>query len=151
MINFLFQPKRVGDKYVVEEMRKHGYSLGGEQSGHIIFLDHSTTGDGVIAALNVLAVMKYSNLPLSELNEKMNDMPQVLINTRVRRREELSKINGYDALIQDIEKRLAGQGRTFVRFSGTEPVIRVLVEGPDRTAISKYAEEITSLLERELS
>ena len=141
----------VGDKYVVDEMRRGGYCLGGEQSGHIIFLEHSTTGDGCIAALNVLAVMMRTRLKLSELNEKMVDMPQVLINTRVRRREELSKIKGYAELLEDINLRLKGDGRLFIRFSGTEPVIRVLVEGSDRTAISKYAEEIASLLERELT
>lgn len=141
----------VGDKYVVEEMRKNGYCLGGEQSGHIIFLDHSTTGDGCIAALNVLAVMKRTGQTLSQLNEKMMDVPQVLINTRVRRREELEKIAGYTALIERVEKELSGEGRVFVRFSGTEPVVRVLVEGPDRARIARYAEEIASLLERELS
>lgn len=141
----------VGDKYVVEEMRRGGYSLGGEQSGHIIFLDHSTTGDGCIAALNVLAVMKQTGQTLSKLNEQMEDVPQVLINTRVRRRDELEKIKGYPELIRDIEKRLAGEGRIFVRFSGTEPVVRVLVEGPDRKSISKYAEEVASFLEKELS
>lgn len=141
----------VGDKYVVEEMRKNSYCLGGEQSGHIIFLDHSTTGDGCVAALNVLAVMKDSGLPLSALNEKMDDVPQVLINTRVRRREELSKIKGYSELVAEIEAKLKGQGRLFIRFSGTEPVIRVLVEGPDRNAISRYAEQIASLLEKELT
>jgi phosphoglucosamine mutase len=141
----------VGDKYVVDEMRKNGYCLGGEQSGHIIFLDHSTTGDGCIAALNVLAVMKRTGQSLSELNEEMQDVPQVLVNTRVRRREELSKIPGYTALVQEIEKKIEGEGRLFVRFSGTEPVIRVLLEGPDRQAISKYAEQIASLLEKELA
>jgi phosphoglucosamine mutase len=141
----------VGDKYVVEEMRRNGYVLGGEQSGHIIFLDHSTTGDGCIAALNVLAVMKRTGLTLSQLNEKMEDVPQVLINTRVRRREELEKLPGYSSLIRDIEERLKGEGRLFVRFSGTEPVVRVLVEGPDRLVIAKYAEEIASFLEKELS
>ena len=141
----------VGDKYVVDEMRKNGYCLGGEQSGHIIFLDYSTTGDGCIAALNVLAVMKRTGQSLSELNEEMQDVPQVLVNTRVRRREELSKIPGYTALVQEIEKKIEGEGRLFVRFSGTEPVIRVLLEGPDRQAISKYAEQIASLLEKELA
>jgi phosphoglucosamine mutase len=141
----------VGDKYVVDEMRKNGYCLGGEQSGHIIFLDQSTTGDGCIAALNVLAVMKRTGQSLSELNEEMQDVPQVLVNTRVRRREELSKIPGYTALVQEIEKKIEGEGRLFVRFSGTEPVIRVLLEGPDRQAISKYAEQIASLLEKELA
>lgn len=141
----------VGDKYVVEEMRRGGHSLGGEQSGHIIFREHSTTGDGCIAALNVLAVMKRTGQKLSQLNERMVDMPQVLINTRVNRREELSNIKGYQQLVDDVERRLKGDGRLFIRFSGTEPVIRVLVEGSDRGAISKYAEEIASLLERELS
>ena len=141
----------VGDKHVVEEMRKNGYLLGGEQSGHIIFLEHSTTGDGVIAGLNVLAVMKSTGESLSSLNEKMVDVPQVLINTRVRRREELANIKGYKECVADIEKKLRGEGRLFVRFSGTEPVIRVLVEGPNRQDISQYAEEIASLLEKELS
>jgi phosphoglucosamine mutase len=141
----------VGDKYVVEEMRKNGYSIGGEQSGHIIFLDHATTGDGCIAALNILAVMKRTGRPLSELNEALIDMPQVLINTRVRRREDLAKLNGYTLMIKEIERQLAGQGRIFVRFSGTEPLIRVLVEGPDRTAIARHAEEVAGFLERELA
>lgn len=141
----------VGDKYVVDEMRKNSYSLGGEQSGHIIFLDQSTTGDGCVAALNVLAVMKHTGLPLSALNEKMDDVPQILINTRVSRREELSTIKGYSELAAEIEAKLKGQGRLFVRYSGTEPLIRVLVEGPDRTAISKYAEQIASLLQKELT
>jgi phosphoglucosamine mutase len=141
----------VGDKYVVEEMRRNGYVLGGEQSGHIIFLDYSTTGDGTIAALNVLAVMKRTGLKLSQLNEKMQDVPQILINTRVRRREELDKIPGLVKLIKDIEEQLRGEGRIFVRFSGTEPVIRILVEGPDRAQIARFAEETATLLERELS
>lgn len=141
----------VGDKYVVEEMRRGGYVLGGEQSGHIIFLEHTTTGDGCIAALNVLAVMKRTGLRLSELSAKMEDVPQVLINTRVRRREDLSRIPGYSAMIARIERELEGVGRVFVRFSGTEPVVRVLVEGPDRAKIGRHAEEIAMLLERQLS
>lgn len=141
----------VGDKYVVEEMRKNGYCLGGEQSGHIIFLDHSTTGDGCVAALNVLAVLKHTGQKLSDLNDQLEDLPQVLINVRVRRRDELANISGYSALIEKIEGRLAGNGRVFVRFSGTEPVIRVLLEGNDRKDIATYAEEIASLLERELA
>jgi phosphoglucosamine mutase len=141
----------VGDKYVVDEMRKNSYVLGGEQSGHIIFMDHSTTGDGCIAALNVLAVMKRTGKKLSELNEEMEDVPQVLVNTRVRRREELSQIPGYLELHKSIVDQLDGVGRVFVRFSGTEPLIRVLVEGPDRHKIGRFAEEIASLLEKSLS
>ncbi|MBO9666635.1 MAG: phosphoglucosamine mutase [Bdellovibrio sp.] len=141
----------VGDKYVVEEMRKNGYNLGGEQSGHIIFLDHTTTGDGSIAALGVLAVMKQTGKKMSELARVFEDVPQVLINLRVKRRMELHDIKGYNELIKDIERKLAGNGRVFVRFSGTEPVIRVLVEGTDKTEITHFADEIASFLEKELS
>lgn len=141
----------VGDKYVVEEMRKNNYNLGGEQSGHIIFLDHTTTGDGIVAALNVLAVMCETKQKMSELNHVFEDMPQVLINCRIRQRKEISEIKGYSELIQEIEQKLKGNGRVFVRFSGTEPVVRVLVEGTHRTEISEYAESIARLLEKELS
>lgn len=141
----------VGDKFVVEEMRKNGYNLGGEQSGHIIFLDHSTTGDGIVAALSVLAVMKQTGKKISELNRSIEDVPQVLINCRVRHRKDLQQIKGYPELIQKIEKQLKGQGRLFIRFSGTEPVIRILVEGPDKLQITSYATEIADLLEKELS
>lgn len=141
----------VGDKYVVEEMRKNGYNLGGEQSGHIIFLDHTTTGDGCIAALNVLAVIKQTGVKMSELNKVIEDVPQVLINCRVKRKMELSKIPGYLALVHDIDQKLKGVGRTFIRFSGTEPLIRILVEGPDKILISQYAGEIAQFLEKHLS
>lgn len=141
----------VGDKYVVEEMRKNGYNLGGEQSGHIIFLDHSTTGDGCIAALSVLSVMRQTGKRASELNDAIDDVPQVLINCRVKRRTELADIKGYQTLIDSIEKKLNGQGRLFVRYSGTEPLLRILVEGPDKIEITEYAEEIAQFLEKELS
>lgn len=141
----------VGDKYVVEEMRKNGYNLGGEQSGHIIFLDHTTTGDGLVAALSVLSVMKQTGKTMNELNRVFEDVPQILINLRVKRRAELDSIKGYTALIDSIEAKLDGSGRVFVRFSGTEPVIRVLVEGADKVQITQFAEQIANLLEKELS
>ncbi len=141
----------VGDKYVVEEMRRHGYNLGGEQSGHIIFSDHTTTGDGCVAALNVLAVMKQTGVRMSELNRIIEDVPQVLINLRVKRRRDLDHIPGYNDLVNDITKKLNGAGRVFVRFSGTEPVIRVLVEGPDKVEINSYAAQIAEFLETHLS
>lgn len=141
----------VGDKYVVEEMRKGGFSVGGEQSGHIIFLDHTTTGDGLVASLSVLAVMKHRKKRLSELNRVMEDVPQVLVNTRVSKRTKLEEIPGYNELMGEINKELDGNGRTFVRFSGTEPVVRVLVEGPDRRQIAQYAERVASFLQKELS
>lgn len=141
----------VGDKYVVDEMRKKGFNLGGEQSGHIIFGDHTTTGDGCIAALSVLAVMKEEKKKMSELNQIIEDVPQVLINCRVKNRKDVNSISGYKDLIQKIETELQGTGRIFIRFSGTEPVIRILVEGPDKMKINQYAESIARLLEKELS
>lgn len=141
----------VGDKYVVEEMRKNSYNLGGEQSGHIIFLDHTTTGDACIAALSVLAVMKQTGVRMSELNKIIEDVPQVLINLRVEERKELESIPGYTKLHKSIMERLKGVGRIFVRFSGTEPVIRILVEGPDRREINELATEMAEFLERNLS
>ncbi len=141
----------VGDKHVVESMRRNGFNLGGEQSGHIIHLDHSTTGDGCVAALNVLAVMLSEGRPLSELKQMMEDVPQVLINTRVSNRKNLSEIPGYQALLDKVIKDLAGEGRAFVRYSGTEPVVRVLVEGKDKKRIGLFAEEISGFLQKELS
>lgn len=141
----------VGDKNVVEAMRKQNYSLGGEQSGHIIHLEYSTTGDGCVAALNVLAVMRSENKKLSELKEIMEDVPQVLINTRVAQRKDLTSLSGYQKMIESAEAQLKGEGRIFVRFSGTEPLIRVLVEGRDKQQIARLAEEISKYLQSELS
>ncbi len=141
----------VGDKHVVDEMKKNSYMLGGEQSGHIIFLEHSTTGDGIIAALNVIAVMKEKKCRLSELNAVMEDVPQVLLNLRVSKRVDLEKVNGYTELISSIRDRLKGQGRTFIRYSGTEPLLRILVEGPSLSKIQSYANEIADLLKKELT
>ncbi len=141
----------VGDKNVVEEMRKYGYTLGGEQSGHIIFLEHSTTGDGCVAALNVLAVMKATGKKLSVLNDVMKEVPQILINARVKNRTELNKIEGYADLKSSIEKKLKKEGRILVRFSGTENLVRVLVEGPDKKKITDYAQEMASFLEKQLN
>jgi phosphoglucosamine mutase len=141
----------VGDKNVVEEMRLHGYTLGGEQSGHIIDLNHSTTGDGCVAALSVLAVMQREGRKLSELKARMTDVPQVLINARVQVRRDLEQIVEFTALKTKFEKDLGAEGRLYVRFSGTEPVVRILVEGPDKKKIGKMAEELAQLLVRELT
>jgi phosphoglucosamine mutase len=142
---------KVGDKYVVEAMRAHGYILGGESSGHIIFSEHSTTGDGLIAGLAVLGVMVKTGKPLSKLRNVMEDVPQVLRNIRVAKRTQLEQIKGYSELVADINQKLQGKGRTFIRYSGTEPLIRVLVEGPDHNAITQFADDIGTLLQRELS
>lgn len=140
----------VGDKYVVDELRQSACNLGGEQSGHIIFLDHCTTGDGCIAALNVLAVMKETNLKLSVLNEWIEDAPQLLINVRVKKKAVLDDIPGYTDLIKSFELELNGEGRIFVRFSGTEPLVRILVEGPNKHIINKMASDIAQFLEKQL-
>lgn len=141
----------VGDKYVVEEMRKQGYVLGGESSGHIIFLEHSTTGDGLIAALNVLSVIKETGQTLSQLRAIMKDVPQVLRNVRVQRRENLDQLAGYKQFFEEREKSLNGEGRIFIRYSGTEPLIRVLVEGTDQKKISQLAEEFANYFQKHLS
>jgi phosphoglucosamine mutase len=141
----------VGDKYVVEEMRRNNYNLGGEPSGHIIFSDHVTTGDGCVAALSVLSVMRETGVKMSELNRIIEDVPQVLINCRVKRRMDLDVIPGYKDLIRQTSDSLQGEGRVFVRFSGTEPLIRVMIEGPDRQHITTQAEKIANFLEKHLS
>lgn len=140
----------VGDKYVVEEMRTHSYNLGGEQSGHIILLDHSTTGDGIVAALNVLSVIKETGQKMSELSNILIEVPQVLINCRVNHRKNLNDIKGYSELLKSKEDILKGVGRVFIRFSGTEPLIRILVEGQDKNLITSIAEEFADFLEKEL-
>ncbi len=140
----------VGDKYVVDEMRKHGYTLGGEQSGHIIFLEHSTTGDGTLAALHILSVMRATGKKLSELSDVMTDVPQVLINARVKQKVDLQTVAGYNELLSEIQDRLKGRGRIFVRYSGTENLVRVLVEGTEKRLIDSYAEEMATFLQMKL-
>jgi phosphoglucosamine mutase len=141
---------QVGDRYFVEEMRRYDYNLGGEQSGHLVFLDHATTGDGVVAALAVLAIMLEEQLPLSRLAQVMVRYPQVLVNVKVSSKRPLEELPGVTALIESCERHLAGEGRVLVRYSGTEPKARVMVEGPDEARIRGFAEEIAGALSREL-
>lgn len=124
---------QVGDRYVVEAMRSGGYSFGGEQSGHIIFLDHSTTGDGVLAALQLLAVMIESGKKLSELGRKMTSYPQMLVNVALSQRVSLDQMQGLQAAKASFERKLGRNGRIVVRYSGTEPVLRIMAECEDRT------------------
>ena len=137
----------VGDPAVVREMRTNSYNLGGEQSGHVIFMDHSTTGDGLITALLMLSHMAEANRPLSELRV-MKRMPQVLQNVRVRERIPLSEMPDIARLIADVEQRLAGSGRLLVRYSGTEMLARVMVEGVDQAQIGALAREIGDAIQR---
>ncbi|MFB3816583.1 MAG: phosphoglucosamine mutase [Candidatus Methylomirabilales bacterium] len=140
----------VGDRYVLEEMLRHGYPLGGEQSGHVIFAEHNTTGDGVITALQVLAVMLRSGKPISELAAGMPRFPQVLENVRVSRREDLQRLPLVQDAIQEAEAAVAGAGRVLVRFSGTEPLARVMVEGRDEAAIRRLAAGICAAIREAL-
>jgi phosphoglucosamine mutase len=138
---------QVGDRYVVESMRQNGYNFGGEQSGHLVFLDHMTTGDGVLGALQVLAVMLESGKPLSELRRVMTRYPQVLVNLKVHEKKPLGELPTVTSLIAKVEKMLGGDGRVLVRYSGTEAKVRVMVEGPDEAVIRGYADEIARALE----
>ena len=139
---------RVGDRYVVEEMRKNGYSFGGEQSGHLIFLEHATTGDGTVAALALLSVMVQSGKPMSELARMMDVYPQAQLNLAVREKPELGSLPAVMRAVRDVEKKLGKEGRVLVRYSGTEPKVRVLVEGPEKKLIEGYAGGIAAELKK---
>lgn len=135
----------VGDRYVVEAMRQGGYSFGGEQSGHLIFLDHATTGDGIVAALKVLAIMLESGKPLSELaSQAMQRVPQVLENATFPRRVPIEAMGKMRVATERVEKTLGTRGRVLVRWSGTEPKLRVMVEGEDAAKILEYAKDIVA-------
>ena len=140
----------VGDRYVVEEMMRNGYNLGGEKSGHIVFLDHNTSGDGIISALQVLAVMKRNNRRLSELARIMEPLPQVLLNVKVREKKEIDDIPEIVSKIRKTEEKLGDKGRVLVRFSGTELMLRIMLEGEDEDEISAMAEEIADCTKRVL-
>ena len=142
----------VGDRYVVEEMRRSGYNLGGEQSGHLVFLDHATTGDGVVAALQVLAIMAETEKPLSELSERvMTTFPQVLVNVKVKQRRPLEELESVTRKIAEVERALGRDGRVLVRWSGTELKCRVMVEGTDKAAVEQHARDIAGEIERLLA
>ena len=141
----------VGDRYVVDEMRRAGYNFGGEQSGHLIFLDHVTTGDGVAAALNVLAVMQRERRPLSELARCFDPFPQALVNVAVKERRPLAELPHVGRAIAAVEKALGADGRVLVRFSGTENKVRVLVEGTDAKRIRAQAELIAGEIRKVLA
>lgn len=140
----------VGDRYVVEAMRKGGYNLGGEQSGHLLFLDHNTTGDGVLSALQVLAIMRRTGKSLAELAEVMIPLPQVLVNVRVAEKKDIMAIPEAARLIEDIEGKLKDEGRILIRYSGTEPLLRIMIEGQDKYQITGWAKEIAEVVEKQI-
>jgi phosphoglucosamine mutase len=138
---------QVGDRYVLEAMLKGGYNLGGEQSGHLVFLNDSTTGDGILTALRLLAVMLREQKPLAELASCMAEYPQVLLNLKVKERRDLKTVPQAQKAILAAEKRLQGWGRLLVRFSGTEPLLRVMVEGDKPAEINELAQELVRTLD----
>lgn len=142
---------RVGDRYVVEEMRQRGSSLGGEDSGHIIFLDHHTTGDGILAALQIINAMRIYGKPLSELSTLMTVFPQSLINVTVKSKPNIADVPEIVKIIEQVEQNLGEAGRVLVRYSGTEPVCRVMVEGKNKRQIDDYAQQIADVINKALN
>ncbi|AMB94063.1 phosphoglucosamine mutase [Aerococcus sanguinicola] len=142
---------KVGDRYVVEAMREHGYNLGGEQSGHIIFMDYNTTGDGLLTAIQLLFVMKQTGKKLSELADEMQSYPQILVNVRVTRqgREDAMKSESVQDVIQAVEADMGGDGRILVRPSGTENLLRVMVEAKTDELAADYANRIADQVRQE--
>ena len=141
----------VGDKYVMEEMLRRGLSLGGEQSGHIIFSDYLFTGDGLATALNVLRTMAGTRRALADLAADLTTYPQVLMNLRVKQRVDLRTLPAVEAVMTAVESRLAGNGRLLVRYSGTEPLLRVMLEGQDQVEIRKWGQEIIDAVKEALA
>lgn len=140
----------VGDRYVMEEMRQGGYTLGGEQSGHIIFFDHVRTGDGMLTALQLVDIMKQSGKTLSELASEMEKYPQKLVNVRVTNKNEIHTNSFIAEAIEQAEKEMDGRGRILVRPSGTEPVIRVMVEAETEDICHKYVQKIAAVVEEQM-
>jgi phosphoglucosamine mutase len=141
---------KVGDRYVIEAMMKGGYNVGGEQSGHMIFRDYTTTGDGLISALQILRIMVETGKPLSELKKCLNKFPQAQRNLKVKQKPPLEELPAVLKLVQETERELDGAGRVLLRYSGTEPKIRLLIEGRDPEKIGKRADEIAELLQGEI-
>jgi phosphoglucosamine mutase len=140
----------VGDKYVMEEMLKRGIALGGEQSGHVIFSEYLFTGDGLCTALNVLRTVVETGRSLADLADDLVNYPQVLLNVRVREKVDLKTVPPVADAIARVEARVDGQGRLLVRYSGTEPLLRVMLEGRDQSQINAWAQEIVDVVKQEL-
>ena len=142
---------QVGDRYVVEAMRSGGYNLGGEQSGHLIFLDHASTGDGIVAALQVLAIMVRSGRPLSELSkEAMERVPQVLENVTLPSRQPLEQMRQLSMATAKVKDALGADGRVLVRWSGTEPKLRIMLEGPDEDRLRKWVKDLAGAAKKDV-
>ena len=138
----------VGDRYVLEDMLKGGYSIGGEQSGHIIFLEHNSTGDGILSSLILSSILKQSKKKMSELSQIMDIYPQVLINAKIdnKYKNTYNEIPEISQKIKELEDKMANEGRVLIRPSGTEPLVRVMIEGKDEVMISSMANELADMI-----
>ena len=144
---------KVGDRYVLEEMQRSGYNIGGEQSGHIIMLDHATTGDGQLTAAMLIKVMTETGKSLAQLCEGVEDYPQLLVNVKITEsgKGKWNKVPAIMDCISAAEKELGGSGRVLVRESGTEPLVRVMVEGKDMDMVKRLADSIAEEVKRSLT
>lgn len=144
---------KVGDRYVLEEMMNNGYNIGGEQSGHIIFLDHNTTGDGLLTALQLLSIIKETGKKLSDLASIMTELPQVLVNARVKNQNKGKYMEDEEIvlMIEELESKLKDKGRVLIRPSGTEPLVRVMLEGENEAELKEAAVKLANLIERKMS
>lgn len=141
----------VGDKYVMDEMLRNGYAIGGEQSGHVIAAEHLFTGDGVATALLVLRAMLESGRELADLAGELTTYPQVLVNVKVREKKDVATVPEIQSAIEDVEAKMAGNGRVLIRYSGTEPKLRIMIEGADQPTIEGWAEQIAAAVRRQLA
>jgi phosphoglucosamine mutase len=141
----------VGDRNVIDEMLKHGFNFGGEQSGHLIFRDFGTTGDGLVAALQILRIMRARGAPLSKLAKCWTRFPQLITNIRVREKKPFDQLDGLTKLVGEAETELKGQGgRVFLRYSGTEPKARLLLEGRDAKVLEKWSQKICGVIQQQI-
>jgi phosphoglucosamine mutase len=141
----------VGDKNVIDEMLREGFNFGGEQSGHLIFRDYGTTGDGLVAALQILRILKSRGTPLSQLAKCWTRFPQLVTNVKVREKKPFEQLDGLNQLVADAEKELTAQGgRLLLRYSGTEPKVRLLVEGRDAKVLEKWSQAICYSIQKQI-
>jgi phosphoglucosamine mutase len=141
----------VGDKNVIDEMLRNNFNFGGEQSGHLIFRDHASTGDGLVAALQILRIMKATGQPLSQLAKCWTRFPQLVTNVKVREKKPIEQLDSVNQLVADAEKELQAQGgRLLLRYSGTEPKVRLLVEGRDAATLKKWSDQICGAIEKQI-
>jgi len=147
---FKHHTSKVGDRYVLEDMQRLGAVIGGEDSGHMIFLRHHTTGDGILTALQLIAAMLKAGKPLSELAKLMDVLPQKLVNVDVKRKPDISGVPEIVEAIKQIEADLKGQGRVLIRYSGTQNMCRVMVEGPTEEITEKYCNQLSEIVKKAL-